>query len=281
MPPSKLALLAVATTLLAPAAAHAAAPPAAHGAATATQVVARQGDETLTAADVGAMLAQLDPQTRTRLLATPGGVENLVRSRLATDALLAEANGRKWADRPEIAHDIAAARDSVVAKTYLASVSAPDAAFPTEAAIASAYEANKSQFVVPRQYQLSQIVIPGADDPASRKHAQATARTFPAASATDIGWLPENRLVPAIRDTVQGLSVGAAAAVHLDDGWHILKLTATKPAATLALAQVHDQVAGALRRERAEQNARAYLSALEGRQHAQINEIALSAAVGK
>ncbi len=244
-------------------------------------VVARQGSETLTEADVATMLGEIDPATRARVVATPGGIENLVRSRLATDALLAEANAKRWADRPEIAHQIAAARDGVVAKTYLAAVSQPAAGFPTEAAISAAYDANKGQFVQPRQYEVSQVEIPGADDPVTRRRAQATARNFPVAGAKDLGWLPENRLVPAIKDAVGGLPVGGTAAVHLADGWHVLKLVATRPAATLALAQVHDQIADALRRQKAEENARNYLSALEGRQHAQINEIALSAALGK
>ena len=41
------------------------------------------------------------------------------------------------------------------------------------------------------------------------------------------------------------------------------------------------QIVAALRNEKAQQNARAYLARLQQSQHAEINEIALNAAVGK
>jgi peptidylprolyl isomerase len=260
-------------------------------------IVARAGNLSMTAGDVASLLNGLDPQARARVLASPDGVAQLVRARLTTEALMAEANARNWAATPDVARQIQTARDGVVLQTYLASVSKPDPAYPSDADIQTAYDANKAQFVIARQYQLSQLVVPlapgqkdgGARQAADlRRRAAAGDRAFAAAakqpgvSETMLGWVADNRLQPAIRDAVGGLPVGGLSdPMKLADGFHIFRLDATRPAGTAPLAEVRPQIVDALRRQKAEANARAYLAALQGKQHVEINEIALSNAVPK
>lgn len=272
--PSRRLVLLAAALLPAPTASFAAPAP--------SDVVARQGTITMTAGDVNALLARLDPQTRARVENTPGALVDVVRRRLATEALLAEANAKNWAQRPEIAAQIADARTQVIGQTYLASVSAPDAAYPSDAEIASAYAQNKAQFLLPRAYHLAQIATQAAADDEGKRRAVLAAKGFPAAKSTDLGWLPEDRLPPTITQAVAGLPVGGVSdPVHLGDGWHVFKLLATRPATTESLQDARPQIVAALRNEKAQANARAYIAKLQQSQHAEINEIALNAAVGK
>jgi peptidylprolyl isomerase len=64
--------------------------------------------------------------------------------------------------------------------------------------------------------------------------------------------------------------------VKLDDGWHIVRLIDTKPARTLALSEVRDQLVQRVRDERAAVNRRNYLAKLVEQAPPAINELALS-----
>ena len=262
-----------------------------------TDIVARAGSLSMTAADVTNLVGSLDANTRAKVLANPDGVADLVRDRLTTEALLAEANTRNWAARPDVAQRIAQARDGVILQTYLAAVAKPDPAYPSDAVVQTTYDANKSKFVIPRQYHLAQLVLPIAakekDGGARaavdlRRRASGSDRAFANAARqagvteTDLGWVADNRLQGNVRDAVAGLQEGALSdPMRLADGFHIFRLVATRPAGTAALADVRPQIVAALQRQKADSNARAYIAALQGRQHVQINEIALSAAVPK
>jgi peptidylprolyl isomerase len=262
-----------------------------------TDIVARAGTLSMTGADVTNLIDSLDATTRARVLANPNGLADLVRDRLTTEALLAEANTKNWAAHPDVALRIQQARDGVVLQSYLATVAKPDPGYPTDALVQTTYDANKSQFVIPRQYHLAQLVLPiaasqkdGGARAAADLHRRAAGsdRAFanaakqPGVAETDLGWVAENRLQPKIRDAVAGLQVGGLSdPMRLADGFHIFRLVATKPAGTAALADVRPQIVAALQRQKADTNARAYIAALQGRQHVQINEIALSAAVPK
>ena len=258
-------------------------------------VVARAGNLSMTQADVTTLLDGLDAQTRARVLAQPNGLTDLVRARLTTEALLAEANSRNWAANPDVARQIQQARDNVVLQSYLASVSKPDPSYPSDQLVQNTYDANKSKFVVARQYHLAQLQLPlvaGAKDGGARQAADlrrraagsdrafAAAAKQPGVTESDLGWIAEDRLAPDIRNAVAGLQVGGVGdPVRLADGFHIFRLVATKPATTAALADVRPQIVAALRQQKANENARAYIAALQGRQHVEINEIALAGAV--
>jgi peptidylprolyl isomerase len=67
--------------------------------------------------------------------------------------------------------------------------------------------------------------------------------------------------------------------VRAPDGWHLLKLLHTKPAAPAPLDQVRDQLADALRRNRIAERERAVLEEIMHREPIQIDEIQLRRAV--
>ena len=83
-----------------------------------------------------------------------------------------------------------------------------------------------------------------------------------------------------MRDIVTGLAEGAVSEpVRTPEGWHVLRLAATRPAGPAPLADVRDQLVQALRQQRAQAIARQRLDELLRREPVQINEIELARSV--
>ncbi len=130
-------------------------------------LVAQRGDVRLTGAGVVQDVLEFARSGRpgAQVTATQQTLANFTRERVLNMAILAEATAKKWDSQPDIVRKIAEARNTVITQTYLASLVPPDPAFPTDAEVTSAYEANKARLVMPRQYHLAQIVLtvkPGA-----------------------------------------------------------------------------------------------------------------------
>lgn len=268
----------------------------------AANVVARAGSATVTADDVRYYISQLNERDQAALARDPRLLSQAVRSMLANRLVFQEATEKKWDQQPETAAQLERVRQNAIVESYLRSVSGIPAGFPSAADIENLYEANKSAFVVPRQFQLSQIVISvpqGADKDAEAKArkklddvlkklkapdadftAIATAESDDregAARGGDLGWLSENQIRPEIRTQIMGLALKATGEpVKLDDGWHIVRLIDTKPARTLALSEVRDQLVQRVRDERIAVNRRNYLAKLVEQAPPAINELALS-----
>jgi peptidylprolyl isomerase len=278
------------------------APPAAASDAGGGDVIARVGGINVTVNEVRAYVEQLSPRDQQALAHDPRLLSQTVRTMLANQLVLKEAAAKKWDQQPAVAAQLERVRDEVIVETYLRAVSAPTTGYPTDAEIENVYESNKSAFLAPRQFHLAQIVVAvsqGADketeDKAKRKLEEvqkklkspnadfagiATSDSDERQSATaggDLGWLAENQIRTEIRTHVIGLAASAVSEpVRLEDGWHLVKLIETRPAATRPLAEVRDQLAQRMRDERAAANRRAYLGKLIEQSPPAINELALS-----
>lgn len=102
-----------------------------------------------------------------------------------------------------------------------------------------------------------------------------------AARGGDIGWVAESQVRPEIKSQVVGLAKGAVGEpVKLSDGWHIVKLLDTKPAATRPLDDVRPLLIQRLRAQRTEVLRRSYLARLLEESPPVINELALSKIFG-
>ena len=148
-----------------------------------------------------------------------------MRDRLLDEAILNEARAKGWDQRPDVLQRIAEARDAVIVQTYAAGLSPADPAYPGDADIAAAYEANKTRFMLPRQYHVAQLVVlvpqgasHDAEEEARRKAADLRAQAVKpkadfaelarkqsqdSASADrggDQGWVREDQLVAAVKD---------------------------------------------------------------------------------
>jgi parvulin-like peptidyl-prolyl isomerase len=256
-------------------------------------VVATINSQPVKASELRDFFNSLNPQQRELAAKDPKLMEQVIRSAIGRRLVLAEAMKQSWDKKPDIAAAIARARDEVIYTTYLRSVAVP-ADFPSEDEIKAAYDANRERL---HQYHLAQIFLaepPGsnqetiaaiaakAQDLAKKAKARsadfaalAKANSEDAASAPkggDLGWFPENQLLPEILGAVTALPErGVTEPIHVAGGWHIMILLGTKPA---DYAQVHDQIANVLREAKAAQGSQAYVARLLDANHVTVNETA-------
>ncbi len=277
--------------------------PASAPVTSASKTVASLGSLAVSQAEVERLLQSVPASRREQLQQNRPALDQWLRGRLAEEALLAQARNQGWGDRPEVKELAQAAQRQIVLRTYLDSVSQVPKDYPGKEELAAAYEAAKAQFVTPARYRISQIYIKGlAEDgdavAKARKQAADVVKRARAADADfgalakqysqdqssaaqggDIGWAPLQQLAPDMRSVVAAMKKGAVSdPVQSPAGFHILKLVDQQPAATATLAQVEDQLREALRRQRKQQVAQAYLEGLVDAGTLSIDGAALNAA---
>lgn len=247
--------------------------------------VARLGNQQIDPQELKSVLASLPAETREQLRGNRGALETWIRSRLAQKAVLEQADAQGWRQRPEVEQQTRAATEQIVFRDYMLSVSQVPADYPSAAELQQAYDAGKAQWMTPPMYRVSQIFL-ALNDPQSvdavRRQAQELSRKAQAAPGDfaalatqysqdpdtaqrggDSGLQPLQQLVPAVREAVSRLKVGAVSEVlQSPAGFHVLKLTAQQPARTATLDEVRERLTQALRAQRQEQIAKAYLEGM-------------------
>lgn len=253
--------------------------------ATNEPAVARLGNQQVAPEELKALLATLPAEAREQLRANRGALESWIRSRLAEKAVLEQADAQGWRQRPEVERQTRAATEQIVFRDYLQSVSQVPTDYPSAAELQQAYEAGKAGWVTPPMYRVSQIFL-GVADPQTlesvrkqalelSKKAQASPTEFAAlasqysqdrASAErggDTGLQPLQQLVPEVRGAVSRLKVGAVSEpVQSAAGFHVIKLTEQQPTRTATLEELRERLTQALRAQRQEQIAKAYLEGM-------------------
>ncbi|MBO9356977.1 peptidylprolyl isomerase [Bordetella petrii] len=249
--------------------------------------VARLGNLAVGQEEVTRLLRNLPQATRAQLKEDRSALDQWLRTRLAEEALLAEAQRQGWKERPEVKELAQAAERQVVLQTYLDEVSQVAADYPSDKELQAAYDANKVQWTSPAQYRVSQIFLAAPYQDAEavakvRKHAADIAKKARAKGADftalvkeysqdeataaqegDTGWAPLQQLVPEIRATVAALDKGAVSEpVQSQAGFHVLKLADFREQTTPELGAVREQLRQALRRQRKAAVAQAYLKGL-------------------
>lgn len=232
----------------------------------------------------------------------PALLSQVVRSLLVQRAVLKEAAEKKWDQRSEVVAQLAQARDTALAESYLQSVSTPPEGFPDDAELKAAYEANREALRVPRSYRVAQIFVssPKGADKATADKAQAkleqikkllkqkdadfaaiakehSEEVASAARGGEVGWLAEDNIQPDIRAVAAKLDLNAVSEpLRLEDGWHVLKVLDAREPHTPTLEQVRPQLTQQLRAERTKAGLQAYLAKLLKDNPLAINELALS-----
>lgn len=249
--------------------------------------LATLGSISVERAEIETLLANLPAQQGMQLRGDRASLERVIRARLSEKALVIQARNQGWQERDEVKRAIALATEQVVLRSYLDSVSMPPEAYPSEPELQAAYEANKAQFVQQASYRISQIFLPVAEGDAAaltqaRKQAAdlikrarapqadfaALARSNSQDAATsknggDMGFVALGQIVPELRGVVQGLQPGEISEpIQLRGGVHILKLIERQAQTVASLESVKPQLRAALRAQRQEQAARAYLEGL-------------------
>lgn len=288
-----------------PAAPAAAAPAAANTVAAAKssgEVVARVGNNDITADDMRNFIATLGPREQAALSQDPALLSQAVRVMLSNRLVMQELAAKKYDKQPQIEAQLEKVRESALVELYLQSVSNPPANFPSDDDLQKVYEANRASFLVPRQYQIGQIYIavPKDADKATtdaakkkvdevQKKLKAPGADFAAIARADssakesgerggdLGLLPEDQIRPEIRTQLAGLAKGAVSEpITLDDGVHFIRLIDTKVPYTRTLPEVRDALVRQIRQQRAAQLRQNYLAELLKQQPPIINELALA-----
>jgi peptidylprolyl isomerase len=244
--------------------------------------VAKLGATQFTAADLSAFVQSLDPAARKQALADPQTMNRLVQLEIIRKAILDQAKAKNWQKRPDVAKQISQAADAITLKDYLASVVAMPPGYPSQQEIQQAYDLNRDRFMQPRQYHLEQIFVASPKDDKNAASAQkkageivaklgsgtkfeelartASEHKASAAKGGDMGWAPENQILPAIREKIAGMSKGEISApIRSDAGWHIVRMLDTKPAAPRPLAEVTPLIVASLRQNKQQQDEQLYI----------------------
>ena len=257
-------------------------------------VIARSGDRDITASQIQPYLAKVSPSERDALLQNPAALSRAVRTVLLQKQLLDEAKAADWEKNPETQALLARVRDAAVAESFLESVTAVPANYPSDEEITALYESRKDSLLLPREYRLAQIFIASDDDKAKGKSkADGLAKQIKsgdfatlaksnsdeprsAAKGGEVGWLAEESIQPAIRQSLAGAGKDSIAGpIELGDGFYFVKILDVREPRTATLEEVRPQLAAALRQERAALNRQAYLERLQAKSPVTINEIAL------
>ncbi len=247
--------------------------------------VARLGNQQVALPELTALLAALPEESRQQLRGNRPALETWIRSRLAQKAVLEQADAQGWRQRPEVEQQMRAATEQIVFRDYMLSVSQVPPGYPSEAELQQAYDSGKAGWMTPALYRVSQIFL-ALDDPQSldsvRRQAQELSRRAQAAPAEfgalaaqysqdresarrggDSGLQPLQQLVPEVRGVVARLKPGSVSdAVQSAAGFHVLKLVEQQPARLASLDELRERLTQALRAQRQEQIAKAYLEGM-------------------
>jgi peptidyl-prolyl cis-trans isomerase D len=134
----------------------------------------------------------------------------------------------------------------------------------SDAELKAAYEARAGQYGVAEQRRASHILVkteeeakklaaearrnPGAFAELARKHSQDSGS---AAKGGDLGSFGRGMMVPAFEQAAFGMKQGEISdPVKSEFGWHVIKLTGIEPAKIRPFAEVRDEIAAELRRQK-------------------------------
>ena len=271
--------------------------------------VARLGNINISSAEIQHLLRTMPESERIKIKDNREGLENWLRQRLASEALLREAQQKKWAERPEVKARIdAATRDvtnRIVSSSYLASVAKLPADYPSDTDVKVAYERAKPQLNIAATYRVAQIFLPVAPDADAATiaavRAQATelaaqarsgdfaslARThsqdaISAAQGGEVGNLPLAQLLPETREVITAMQPNQVSEpVRSTSGFHILKLLAKQAERPASLEDLKPTLQAALREQRQQALINEYLKKLAPPSEVSIDNAALNAALQK
>ncbi|ABR89306.1 peptidyl-prolyl cis-trans isomerase, PpiC-type [Janthinobacterium sp. Marseille] len=272
------------------------------------KVVASAGSVTIGQNEITRLLQGMPEAERAAIKNNRAGVENWLRQRVTSEALLREAQSKGWGERPEVKAKVdAAAREvtaRIVSTSYLESVAQVPATYPSDAEVKAAYEQGKANFNLPASYRVAQIYLAstGTDaaattklrDEAKKLATQARGGDFAALARSrsqdprsaerggEVGMLPLEQMLPEVRDAVAKLKVGQVSEpVQSPSGFHIVKLLETQPARTATLEEIKPRLQTALRDQRQQQLIQAHMAGLVPAGSLKIDSAALDAALQK
>ena len=265
-------------------------------------VVGKMGNVEIKTSEMLRILDAQPPEVRKQLTTGLTELDRLARSELVRQSLLAEAKSKGWDKKPEVTFLMERAKEQALLQLYMSDVARPPAAYPSEEEIKKAYEANKSAFAAPAQFDLAQIflAVPENADKQAAAAAQKKAADLAAKARVkgadfaqlakensdhkdtapkggDLGWLAENQMLPEIRAVAEKMEKGdVSMPIRSPTGWHIVKVIDKKPPSTRPLPEVRDAIVGQMRLRRAQEMERKYMEEMVARSQPTVNQVELS-----
>jgi peptidylprolyl isomerase len=270
--------------------------------ANADSVVGSAGGIEVSKADVEKILANLPASARAAVQANPSTLTQAVRGELVRRMMLVDANRAKFDHDPAIQSDLARLRDEVVLRQWVAHQSEVPADYPSSTELDKAYQALVARASSISEVRLSQIFVAAPDgmdanalSTALRKVATVqSALSAPnadfakiavansehkdsAANGGNLEFEVETQLIPEIRAAIKAMKPGdAPVLVKSNQGFHIVRLVERRPAKILPLAAVREALVAELRKARAEELERRYVTELTTKNPPAINEVELA-----
>jgi parvulin-like peptidyl-prolyl isomerase len=265
-------------------------------------VVGKMGNIEIKTSEMLRILDAQSPEVRKQLTTGLTELDRLARSELVRQSLLAEAKSKGWDKKPDVTFLMERAKEQALLQLYMSEVARPPAAYPSEEEIKKAYEANKSAFAAPAQFNLAQIflAVPENGDKQAAAAAQKKAADLAAKARVkgadfaqlakessdhkdtapkggDLGWLAENQMLPEIRAVAEKMEKGdVSMPIRSPTGWHIVKVIDKKPPSTRPLSEVRDAIVGQMRLRRAQEMERKYMEEMVARSQPTVNQVELS-----
>ena len=274
----------------------------AYQAAAQDAVVGKMGNVEIKTSEMMRIIDAQPPEVRKQITAGLTELDRLARSELVRQSLLVEAKSKNWDKRPEVAFVMERAKEQALLQLYMSDVARPPAGYPSDDDVKKAYEANRSAFAVPAQFNLAQIFlavpenadkqavaasqkkatdlaakarIKGADFAQLAKESSEHKDTAP--KGGDLGWLPETQILPEIRAAAEKMEKGdVSAPIRTASGWHVVKLIDKKGPSTRPLSEVREAIVTQMRLRRAQDFERKYMEEMISRTQPTVNQVELS-----
>jgi peptidyl-prolyl cis-trans isomerase C len=274
----------------------------------ADEVLAENALVKLTRADYETDLLRIPPDMRAEVAANPKRLTVMLNTLLIDKTLAQEARNAGLDRDPEIARRLALETDRFYAQAMLGKIERDAAAeFDSKSAefLAKArevYALNKSQYRLPEQVSISQIVFAERrGDAAALALAKETrAKLLAGADFTqlakelsddptakqnggELGWLGPGKMDSAVAKAALALknTGDLSEPVHSRLGWHIIRLDGRRPAREQSFDQAQKQIMIELRQRYIQDARQAKLEAINKDPNMKVNQAAVDALVVK
>ena len=213
--------------------------------------------------DVQIEMQRMPEAVRERFLKESDQLRELVQTLHLRRALATKAQLSGLDQTPEIAHKLAAARESILAEAYVERIaeSATPAPAAIEKRIQSIYKAEPERFRTPAETHARHILVKGKDAEARAQAEkllqelrngadfealarQHSADPGSAAKGGDLGFFPKGKMVPEFDAALDALDKPGSLSpvVESEFGLHIIRLEGRKPGTLRPFDEVKEQL---------------------------------------
>lgn len=255
------------------------------------QEIARVNGNVITDAEMRREVANLPPYLK-NIAETDQGKKELLDTMVVREIILEQAEKSGLAKSKEVQEKVEDLKKKVIVEAFLKK-KIEERAVVSDADLQQFYEKNKDKLKTGEQIRASHILVKsekeaqdilaqlkagGKFEDLAQKHSIDGA----ASRGGDLGWFGKGTMVPEFEKTATALPEGGTSGVvKTQFGYHIIKLTGKRPAGVAPLADVKEQLKGAILAEKQGEIFKQLKEELKKNAKVQIKEDALKKVVIK